>query len=187
MAAPTDEERCAEFRRFQRIHEAFVAGDLAALRAALDNPEEFPNGWAGSLIGMPLVYAIYWSPFAFIRELLDAGADPNGHDNDGFPPIMAALSKLQRAPGAEVRDDVPGVVALLLERGSDPNQRGINDYTPLHFVAGLGDEALIALLLAHGADPSARTRIDDYETPGEVALAAGHAAAAALLKERERS
>ena len=181
MAAQTEDERCAEGRRFQRIHEAFVAGDMAEVRAALDDPEGFPNSWAGLGIGLPLVYAIYWSPLEFVRALLDAGADPSGDESNGFPPIMAALSMLQRTPGSKVRDDVPRVVELLLERGSDPNQRGINDYTPLHYLAGRGDVALIRLLLAHGADPSLATRIDDYETPKEVALRAGHTASAELL------
>ena len=181
MAPQTEDERCAEGRRFLRIHAAFVAGDMAEVRAALDDPEGFPNSWAGLGIGLPLVYAIYWSPLEFVRALLDAGADPNGDDSNGFPPIMAALSMLQRTPGSKVRDDVPRVVELLLERGSDPNQRGINDYTPLHYLAGRGDVALIRLLLAHGADPSLATRIDDYETPKEVALRAGHTASAELL------
>ena len=181
MTAPTEAERCAEARRFQQIHDAFVSGDLAALRAALGEPEDFPNTWAGPGIGILLVYAVYWSPLEFVRALLDAGADPNGHDHDGFPPVMAALSMLQETPGANRRNDVTEVVTLLLERGSDPNQRGLNDYTPLHYLAGLGDAARIRLLLAHGADPSARTRIDDYEIPKDVALRAGHAAAAELL------
>jgi len=181
MAAQTEEERCAEARRFQRIHAAFVSGDVGGLRAALGEPDDFPNTWAGPGIGMLLVYAIYWSPLAFVRALLDAGADPNGHDNDGFPPIMAALSMLQDTPGANRRTDVTEVVTLLLERGSDPNQRGLNDYAPLHYLAGLGDVARIRVLLAHGADPTARTRIDDCATPKEIALHAGHAAAADLL------
>jgi ankyrin repeat protein len=181
MAEQTEEARCAAARRFRRIHDAFVAGDIAEVRAALDNPEDFPNCWAGLGFGMPLVYAIYWSPLEFVRALLDAGADPNGHADDGFPPIMAALSMLQRTPGANIRPDVTETVTLLLERGSDPNQRGINDYTPLHYLAGRGDVALIRLLLAHGADPSLETRIDDCETPKRVAISAGHAAAAELL------
>jgi ankyrin repeat protein len=181
MAAPTEEERCAEARRFRRVHDAFVAGDMADLRAALGDPDGFPNSREGLALGVPLVYATYWSPLKFVRALLDAGADPNLNDNDGFPPIMAALSMLQETPGANRRADVTEVVTLLLERGSDPNQRGINDYTPLHYLAGLGDVARIRLLLAHGADPSARTRIDDFETPKEIALRAGHTAAAELL------
>lgn len=33
----------AAFQRYQRIDHAFKAGDLQALRAALDDPEDFPN------------------------------------------------------------------------------------------------------------------------------------------------
>ena len=181
MAEQTEDERCADARRFLRIHNAFVAGDMAEVRAALGDPDDFPNTREGLAFGVPLVYAVYWSPLEFVRGLLDAGADPNFHDDDGFPPIMAALCKLLPSPGSKPRDDVFELVELLLERGSDPNQRGLNDYTPLHYLAGIGDVSLIPLLLAHGADPSARTRIDSYETPKEVALYAGHAAAAALL------
>ena len=35
-------------------------------------------------------------------------------------------------PGASARTDVDDVLRLLLSSGADPNQRGINDYTPLH-------------------------------------------------------
>ena len=160
-----DEERCAEARTFQRVHDAFVRGDIVELRAALDHPEDFPNTWAGMAVGTLLVYAVYWSPIAFVRELLDAGANPNRHDDDGFPPIIGGLVDAADRAGANVRPDVAEVVTLLLARGSDPNQRGINDYTPLHFVAGVGHVPLIRLLLAHGADPALTTRIDDYESP----------------------
>lgn len=177
-----EDERCAQARRFQRIHDAFVHGDLAGLRAALETTAGFPNASLGLEFGTPLVYAVFWSPLSFVRELLDAGADPSGHDDDGFPPIMAALTMLQPpAPGAVQRPDVAEVVTLLLERGSDPNQRGLNDYTPLHFLAGLNDTGMILLLLRHGGDPSLRTRIDDHETAKDVAIRAGHSAAAALL------
>jgi len=181
MAAQTEDERCAEGRRFQRIHEAFVAGDMAEVRAALDDPEGFPNSWAGLGIGLPLVYAIYWSPLEFVRALLDAGADPNGDESNGFPPIMAALSMLQRTPGSKVRDDVPRVVELLLERGSDPNQRGINDYTALHMAVAVRLPMAVAILLDAGANPALRTRIDSYETPREMAEAVGLAELVALL------
>lgn len=40
----TEEERCVEAKRFQRIDEAFRRVDLAALRAAVDNPAVVPNG-----------------------------------------------------------------------------------------------------------------------------------------------
>jgi hypothetical protein len=63
----TDEERRREAKQFQRIDAAFRAGDLDALRAAVDDPADVPNGRMPDGIGTCLVYAIYHSPLAFIR------------------------------------------------------------------------------------------------------------------------
>ena len=81
----TGEERCAEAKRFQRIDDAFRKGDMEGLRAAVDDPTAVPNGRMPVVIGQCLVYAIYHSPLAFIRTLLEIGADPNAPVNDGFP------------------------------------------------------------------------------------------------------
>jgi len=165
-----------ESRRFLRIHEAFKAGDLAALRAELDTEQEqqFPNVIVATGFGECLTYAIYHSPLDFITELLDLGADPNWPADDGFPPLIAALSCARSAPGSPARPDVYEIVELLLNRGADVQQRGLNDYTPLHWAAGDGSLWLVDLLLAHGADPNEITRIDDIETALEVASVAGH-------------
>ena len=177
----TDDERCAEHERFRRIDAAFRAGDLTELRAALDDPEDFPNNPGPLAIGRCLEYAIYHSPVRFIRELLDAGADPNPSDHAGFPPIIAALSCMTAVPGSPGRKDVHEILELLLMFGSDPNQRGHNDYTPLHWAAGTGDAKSIRILLAAGADATLRTRIDDLEAPLEVAIKAGHREVVRLL------
>ena len=60
MTSPmkSEEERCEEARRFQRIDEAFRRGDLEALRAAVDDPAVVPNGPMPITIGSCLVYAI---------------------------------------------------------------------------------------------------------------------------------
>jgi len=81
-----EEERCAEAARLQRIDEAFFAGNLDALKAAVDDPSAIPNGPMPIAVGSCLVYAIYHSPLPFIRELLEIGADPNAPVDDGFPP-----------------------------------------------------------------------------------------------------
>jgi len=65
------------------------------------------------------------------------------------------------------RDDKHDVLGLLLSFGADPQQRGINDWTPLHCAVVKRDLKALALFLAHGADPNARTRIDDGATPLE--------------------
>jgi ankyrin repeat protein len=155
----SEEERCAEATKFKKI-------DLT--------------------IGSCLVYAVYHSPVRFIRTLLDAGADPNAPVDDGFPPLIAALSCTNDHPGSPARPDVGEILAVLLECGADPNQRGINDYTPLHMAVGERNRAAIELLLDAGADPHARTQIDDCDTPREMAESAGLHDLAAVFADRER-
>jgi ankyrin repeat protein len=164
------------------MHAAFIEGDLEALRRELVPLGDFPNASPDVTIGPPLVYAIYNSPLTLVHELLDADADPTVEDGDGFPPIIAALTCATSAPGAPGRDDVHELVELLLERGADPNQHGINDDTPLHIATALGDLPLVDLLLRHGADPNEITRIDEVETPLELAERTGKVAIADRLR-----
>jgi len=73
---------------------------------------------------------------------------------------------------------------LLLSFGADPNQRGINDYTPLHMAVAERNPLAVHLLLDGGADPELRTRIDECEAPLEMAKAAGLADIAATLARK---
>lgn len=161
--------------RFERIDAAFREGDLAALRAAVDDPILIPNGPMPAAIGPCLEYAIYHSPLAFIRELLELGADPTPEDHAGFPPLIAALTGATRPETLEI-------VALLLERGADPDQRGLNDYTALHVAVRESNVEAVKLLLEAGANPSARTRIDDFETPLDLAHGSEREEIAELLR-----
>lgn len=180
----TEEERCAEAKTLQRIDGAFIAGDLDALRAAVDDPSVIPNGPMPMTIGSCLVYAIYCSPLAFIRTLLEIGADPNAPVDDGFPPLIAALSCSRTVQGAPKRADVDEIIRLLLSFGADPNQRGLNDYTALHMAVGEGNALAVQRLLEVGADPELRTRIDDCETPLEMARSGNRADIVAILERR---
>jgi uncharacterized protein len=165
----TEEDRCADAAKLHRIDAAFAAGDLPALRATVDDPAAIPNGQMPLTVGSCLVYAIYRSPLAFIRTLLEIGADVNAPVDDGFPPLIAALSCTRQVPGSTPRTDVDDILKLLLSFGADPNQRGINDYTPLHMAVAEGNAPAVQILLDGGADPDLRTRIDDCETPLEMA------------------
>lgn len=169
---------------YQRMNAAFIEGDLEALRREIGHLGNFPNTAPHLGIGMPLVYAIYHSPLVFVRELLEAGADPDGSDGDGFPPLTAALTCTVPSPGATTRDDVEELIELLLASGADIGQRGMNDCTPLHFAATQGDLVLVELLLRHGADPNEITRIDDLETALELAERANHTHVADLLRPK---
>ena len=181
-----DEERCAEIRRVERIHAAFQRGDLDALLAAVEDPDAVPNGPMPLAIGPCLEYAIYHSPLAFIRMLLELGADPNPTDHAGFPPLIAALSCSWPHPGAPARTDVLEILSLLLSFGADPDARGTNDYTALHMAVSERNAAALQLLLEAGADPRLRTRIDECETPREMAEAAGLDELAELLAVHEK-
>jgi ankyrin repeat protein len=61
-------------------------------------------------------------------------------------------------------------------------QRGLNDYTALHYAACRDDAVAVEMLLKHGADPRAATRIDTYGTPLEEAERFGHTIGAAALR-----
>ena len=158
-----------ETKRILALHAAFEAGDLASIRRLVPEPDEFPNGPMPQAIGPCLQYAIYHSPLSLIRELLELGANPRTPAPDGFPPLIAALS------GAEA-SRVEGTLPLLLEFGADPDQRGVNDYTALHMAVAEGHSQAVRMLLESGADPDLRTRIDQLESPREMALRVGNAA-----------
>jgi hypothetical protein len=79
---------------------------------------------------------------------------------------------------------VHDVLRLLLSYGADPNQRGINDYTPLHMAVAERDALAVQILLDYGADPELATRIDDHETPLQMAEAGGLTIIAAMLMRK---
>lgn len=143
------------------LHNAYKTGDLESLKYCLGYPPDFPNngpppGWDSTCLD----YAIYHSPLPFVRLLLELGADPN-YAEGSYPSLLAALSS--------AREDRYALLELLLDYGADIQQRGINDYTPLHYAANLDDPSAIGILLSHGADREARTNVDDYSTPLEEA------------------
>ncbi|MBZ9671119.1 ankyrin repeat domain-containing protein [Mesorhizobium sp. ES1-3] len=171
------EDRCEPHRLFKAIDDAFKAGDFVGLGKALGgSPGWFDERMPFELgLGHPLEYAIYWSPLAFIATLIEAGSSPNYGDHAGFPSIIAALST--------ERADKLDIIRILVDHGADPDMRGVNDWTPLHYGVAMRDAEAIRLLLAGGADPSLRTRIDHYTTALEEAEIAGFGLGASLLRE----
>jgi ankyrin repeat protein len=176
------DERCAIAARHRRLTDAYRSGDLAAVKAELGWPETFPNTSQPMELACgdaPIVTAIIYSPIRFIRQLLDLGADPKFDARDGFPTLFCAIDS--------DREDRSDLVRLLLHYGADPNQRGINDGTALHYAVWRRYPEIVALMLKHGADTAARTRIDDYSTALEDAQAMGFDEAVALIEAHDRT
>ena len=115
------------------------------------------------------------APAVFIAELIRLGADPNYPDPAGFPPLIAAVSAC--------RSDRNEILKLLLLNGADTTQRGIKNWTALHFAVARRDIEAVTLLLAHGADPHLKTHIDDCTSALEDAEAAGFTAAVAVMRK----
>ena len=109
----TEDERCAEAKKFRQIDDAFHDGHLDALRVAVDDLALVPNGQMPVGIGSCLVNAVYHSPLTFIRTLLEIGADPNAPVNDGFPPFIGCA---QLQPRGARRDEADRTSSLTAAR-----------------------------------------------------------------------
>lgn len=162
----------------RELDRAFKTDDFELLRELLGNRRDFPNCREPGF-GHLLEYALYHSSLSFIQKLLEAGANPNYEDNDGFPSIIAALSS--------EREERQDMIDLLLQYGADINRQGLNDWTPLHWAAADNDIRLIGYLLDKGADPTIRTRIDDKATPLEEAEILGCTEAVKVLRQRSEN
>lgn len=98
-----------------------------------------------------------------VEALLDAGADVNAVDDDGWCPLAYAAHSIAEAPEYWERPD-QGLRSLdLLPRGADPNVGNSAACPPLGMLLGRNsrtvevDEAALALL-RNGADPNSRYR-----------------------------
>jgi ankyrin repeat protein len=114
---------------------------------------------------VPVALAIFFGHPALARTLIERGADVNAHAANAqrVAPLHAAVAVVDRA-----------TMALLLERGADPNGRQQLDYTALHTAAGRGDVESATLLLAHGAKRELRGT--DGKSPLDLAREKGQAA-----------
>jgi cytohesin len=114
---------------------------------------------------------------AGVQELLDAGADVNAKDNDGWTPLHIAASKNHRE-----------IVELLIAKGADVNAAGESSsvfiwqggFTPLHYAAVNGHKEIVELLISKGADVNAKA--DNGLTPRDWAIKRTHTKIADLLR-----
>jgi ankyrin repeat protein len=151
--------------------EAAVVGDVGALKDALAADAGLVR--ARSHDGWTLLHlAAFFGKGDAVAAVLRAGGRPRdvSENREANTALHAALAG---------RGD-PGIVASLIARGADVNQRDGGGHTALHIAAFRGDAGLLNVLLAHGADPEATNR--DGKTAQRIAEERGHAAAARRLR-----
>jgi ankyrin repeat protein len=136
-----------------RMMDALRAGDRQTFRKLLrDEPGHVNNrGHAGST---PLMYAALHGDVDSVRQLLQAGADPNLQNDAGATALMWATDNLE-------------IVTELVEHGADVNAKSGDSRTPLLIAAGrFGAGPVVKTLLDHGANPSAHSPgLGDTMTP----------------------
>ncbi len=144
----------------------YVAADPALLNA------RGPDG------ATPFMYAVLYTPAAFLSELLAKGADPNRAGDTHATALMWAVTDMEKtrllvdhradvnARSDELRTPLmiaagrPGgapVVKLLLDHGAkpDPNRHPASESSALIEAATAGDAEIMQLLIARGADVKA--------------------------------
>ena len=104
----TEEERCAEAKKFQRIDDAFRKGDLercarqSTIRGGTERAHAGHRRAVPGLCDLP-------QPSCLHPHTAGNRRRPECSVNDGFPPLIAALSCVREAPGATRRTDVDDI------------------------------------------------------------------------------
>ncbi|RJF72095.1 ankyrin repeat domain-containing protein [Deinococcus cavernae] len=100
----------------------------------------------------PLHSAVAGNHLGTVRALLQAGADVNAVQQDGFTPLMGA-----------VQNGNTDLVALLLSHGAAPDRRTADDRSAWTLAAQENHEGVLNLLRDAGAEPEE----NEYDSEGQ--------------------
>jgi cytochrome c len=148
------------------IHDAAMAGDIAAITAALDAGVSVDESDGSAT---PLYLAVFMGRVEAARLLIERGADVNARTALGSP-LMAAIGK-----------DKIDLLKLLLAGGADANAGG-GGQPALHTAVNIGCLDCVQALVEAGADVNARA--EDGKTPLHMATRSEQAEIAAYLASR---
>ena len=142
---------------------------------------------------MDLISAANYGDIRRVRELLDAGVDPNIKDDEGDSALIMATIRskidvirllldrgadpnigdedgetpLMRASYRNTRDN-KDIIKLLLERGADPNIQSLNGDTALTFALSSGNGDIVRLLESHIRSTKIQSRVRGKQTRNKI-------------------
>ncbi|KID85307.1 ankyrin repeat protein [Metarhizium guizhouense ARSEF 977] len=88
-----------------------------------------------------------------LSGLLDAGVDPNQHDNNGNTPLMTFVAELPEEDDYKIP---PKILQLLIARGANIHARNRRGETALHIAVRCGRKLAMRALFEKGANVHAR-------------------------------
>lgn len=191
----TEQKKSSETAQVAKTAEANEAGPEASATIA-----------AGSLSSSELLTQLIDLAFEgnlkAVKEVVDAGADVNGIDEEGRTALMLSafngfseivLLLLDEGASIDWRDGMgrtallyaatgpfPETVKILLDKGAEPNVVDSDEhFSPLMHAAAEGNLEVVKILLKAGADPALKDV--DGDNAATFARQAGHIAVADLL------
>lgn len=141
------------------VYRMIRSDDVRAFREALADGLD-PNGELGSRGLTPLHVAVLSNSFGIAQELLAAGAEVDAEDYAGTPLLGALLAVSTKTADKPIRESQMKIIALLLDRGANPN--ALNEFgdSPLNLAASVGNLELCLeitrRLIERGANVNAR-------------------------------
>ena len=152
------------------IHEAAAANLLEQVQAMVENAPDELNAISDHGF-TPLGMATHFGNEDIVRFLLEKGADPNTHSQNGYNvyPLHAAVGS-----------GFDGISKMLIEAGAEVNVLQTSRTTPLHLAAQTGNIELLILLLENGAQVAVKNEID--KTASDLAGEKGYTEIANILK-----
>ena len=123
--------------RLEKFFELSVIGELVTKKGVFSNiaKYDFLNQCS------PLVIAIVKDDPKMVRVQLEAGADPNECDDDGFTPLMAAAIFSRKE-----------IIRFLLDHGANVNAKTKDGHTALVYASFFSDSECVKMLVDAGAE-----------------------------------
>ena len=144
--------------------------ELELLRETIGH---FPHGKDSFIERHWITNAIDCGSMETVKWMLSKNVELKFRDDEGYTPLHSSI-------GRDLSNKYE-VFEALIKAGADINAHGPNDYTPLHLAIIRNDLKAVSILIQAGADKTIRTRIDNYETPMELAQRRNNQEAVELL------